>query len=40
MLQLAKLYVDAGWMGEPEWLAWRRAILSRMELPAVSGRVQ
>ena len=40
MLRLANLYVEARWMSEKEWLAWRRAILSRMELPAVSGVLQ
>lgn len=40
MLRLASLYLEAGWMSETEWRAWRRAILARLDIPTVSARLQ
>ena len=40
MLQLTKLYIDDQRITELEWLAWRRAIVSRLVLPPVSMRPQ
>ncbi len=39
-LRLANLYLEAGWMSEKEWLAWKRAIVARLELAPASERLQ